>query len=746
MKALIYHVDNVAYCSDRTVTRDEKLMVVVVHQRHPRLRPDEAARRQLVGRNQRRAVQERNKEALSTLRDGIWFLQSAYEKLSKSSKPYTLWRGIDKRLTQLSKHYAQNQKVCWPSFTSASKKQSVMMDFADRGGSLIKIEAVRYAEFAGLSMRPQEAERLLGMNTLFQVQDAIPSEQLAGFPGAESIPPDVDLIIVKQIPTPPFGILRLPPAPLLHQNVNKEAEIAARERMEGNRFNEADNPCELSLCRFEPGHEFVEQNPAQRLPSAPQAPFGRSNRRGAFTALTACAALLAIVLGIGLSHGPFGILRLPSVSPLPTKTAERLIRYLTPRPQSHAECWAGNAPTTSALNETATVKLQFLPHRPTHEGFTTSHVALMRGSPAAKLLDTMYDAGNITTSKGLTLFHAAALGGQSPHVLRQLIQRGCSPTAKDAHGYSVMHYAALGGSVDTMAFILANGGSMTDKNSDGYTVMMAAAEGGCVEAMKFILDNGGKMNDKDKDGGTVMMAAAHGGSLEAMEFALSNGGNMVDKRNDGGTAMMAAADGGSVEAMKFILNNGGRMTDKDNRGGTAMMTAAYGGSVEAMKFVLEHGGNMTDKSNDGSPVMMAAAHGGSLEAMEFALSNGGNMVDKRNDGGTAMMAAADGGSVEAMKFILNNGGNMADKTRDGLTVMMYAARGSVEAMKFALANGGNMTDKTPDGYTVMMYAARRGSVEAMKFALANGVNMADKTSEGYNRNDVRCLKEAPLMP
>ena len=600
------------------------------------------------------ALYTRNKEALSSLRDGIWFLQSAYEKLSKNSQPCTLWRGIDKRLTQVSQYYGRNKKVCWPSFTSASKKQSVMMDFADRGGSLIKIEAVRYAEFAGLSMRPLEAESLLGINTLVEVQNAIPSEHLAGFPGVESIPPNVDLIVVKQIPTPPFGILRLPSVSPVYD-------------------------------QFEPGQEPERQMPTRRLP---QAPLGRPNRRWAFTAIMACAALLAIVLGIGLSHGPFGILRIPSVSPLPTNSAKRFIHYLTPVPQSHAECWAGNAPTT--LHEKATVEVLFQPTRPTHEGFTTSHAALMCGSAAAAKLvfGTLHDAGSITTDRGLTLLHAAALGGQPPDVLQQLVQRGCSPTAKDAHGCSVMHYAAAGGCVDTLKYILKNGGNMNDKGSnysDGYTVMMAAAYGGSVEAMKFILANGGTMTDKDKDGHNVMMAAARGGSVEAMKFILAKGGNMADKDNSGWTAMMYALKEGSVEAMKFVLDNGGSLTEKDNSGYTLMMAAAYGGSVEAMKFVLANGGSVTDKDNSGHTVMAAAALSSSVEAMKFVLDNGGSMTDKDNHGHTVMESAALRGSVEAMKFVLDNGGRLTHAT------MIFAAfSDSVEAMKFVLDNGGSM--------------------------------------------------------
>ena len=208
MTALIYHVDNFASCSDPTVTREEKLMVAW-YTSDIRDFDTTKKREDNWWAEVNTALFTRNKTALCTLRDGIWFLQSAYEKLSKSSKPCTLWRGVDKRLTQVSKHYAPNKKVCWPSFTPTSTDQSVIMDFAAGGGSLIKIEAACYADFSELSMRPLEAESLLGVNTVVEVENTIPSEQLAGYPGAESVPPNVDLIIVKQVPTPPFGILRL---------------------------------------------------------------------------------------------------------------------------------------------------------------------------------------------------------------------------------------------------------------------------------------------------------------------------------------------------------------------------------------------------------------------------------------------------------------------------------------------------------------------------------------------------------
>ena len=268
--------------------------------------------------------------------------------------------------------------------------------------------------------------------------------------------------------------------------------------------------------------------------------------------------------------------------PAHTKNAGRFVHYVTPCPQSHAECWAGNAPTT--LDEEATVKivcssLSLLPQ----EGFTTSYVALMCGSSAAAklVLDTVHAADSLTTSSGLTLLHAAALGGQPADVLQQLIRHGCSPTAKDEYGCSVMHCAASGGCVETMKFILANDCSVSDRDVAGVTVMMYAAFGGSVEAMKFLLENGGSLTDKDFYGETIMMAAARSGSIEVIQFILANGGSANDKDSSGCTVMMYAAFGDSIEALKLVLANGGNMCG----------VLRWCNSADARKFCLSCGGS-----------------------------------------------------------------------------------------------------------------------------------------------------------
>ena len=158
-------------------------------------------------------LRRRDLDPLRDHHDALWYLQSAFDKISATATPQTVWRGLrDVRLTQISHHYRQGCKICWPAFSSTSKDRTVMSSFgaggaasAAAGSTLLKLTVNHYAELEALSMLPSEAECLLGINTVIEVQHAVPTELLDGFPGLEGLAPNVDLVVCKQVPTPAFG-------------------------------------------------------------------------------------------------------------------------------------------------------------------------------------------------------------------------------------------------------------------------------------------------------------------------------------------------------------------------------------------------------------------------------------------------------------------------------------------------------------------------------------------------------------
>jgi hypothetical protein len=168
-------------------------------------------------------LRERNLDSLVAHRDGIYYLQSALQKLCSSQAPgsttsesVTIWRGLKGvRLAELRNVYFQGATVCWPGFTSVSRKQTTMQTFqgGSGGGTMIKLTARgnNIADICRLSLFPGEAECLLGINTIIEVKCSLASDMLAGFPGAEKLPAGVDLVVAEVVETPSFGRFAVKP-------------------------------------------------------------------------------------------------------------------------------------------------------------------------------------------------------------------------------------------------------------------------------------------------------------------------------------------------------------------------------------------------------------------------------------------------------------------------------------------------------------------------------------------------------
>ena len=63
-------------------------------------------------------------------------------------------------------------------------------------------------------------------------------------------------------------------------------------------------------------------------------------------------------------------------------------------------------------------------------------------------------------------------------------------TAKDTRGWTAMHYAANGGSIDVIKYLLAKGLNINDLTESGRTPLFFAR--GNHELRKFMLSNGAK--------------------------------------------------------------------------------------------------------------------------------------------------------------------------------------------------------------------------------------------------------------
>jgi len=108
----------------------------------------------------------------------------------------------------------------------------------------------------------------------------------------------------------------------------------------------------------------------------------------------------------------------------------------------------------------------------------------------------------------------AALKGHAAAV-RQLVERGADVNKP---GWAPLHYAATGGHVEIIAFLLEHHAFIDAESPNGTTPLMMAAQYGSTAAVKLLLEEGADVNMKNALGLTALDFAQRGGRPDAIEM------------------------------------------------------------------------------------------------------------------------------------------------------------------------------------------------------------------------------------
>ena len=122
-------------------------------------------------------------------------------------------------------------------------------------------------------------------------------------------------------------------------------------------------------------------------------------------------------------------------------------------------------------------------------GVTPLWIASSRGSVGAA--ETLIKAGADVNSgsNGLTPIVYAARNGHTA-IASLLISRGADIHGENNHGYSMLHGAAWGGSVDCAQQALDQGVNVNSTNLINQTPLFLAAGGGHTDLVEFLLNRG----------------------------------------------------------------------------------------------------------------------------------------------------------------------------------------------------------------------------------------------------------------
>ena len=108
-----------------------------------------------------------------------------------------LFRGLDKRLTEICDLYEKGNIVHWHQPNSATTDMEVASAFSD-GGTLLRLVQVTNAKsIQAFSLAPNEREFMLMYTSAFDVEVALPSEKAKLLGRFGSLPDNVDLVVLR---------------------------------------------------------------------------------------------------------------------------------------------------------------------------------------------------------------------------------------------------------------------------------------------------------------------------------------------------------------------------------------------------------------------------------------------------------------------------------------------------------------------------------------------------------------------
>jgi ankyrin repeat protein len=211
----------------------------------------------------------------------------------------------------------------------------------------------------------------------------------------------------------------------------------------------------------------------------------------------------------------------------------------------------------------------------------------------------------------------------------KLIAQKANVRAKNEHGATPMHYAAVEGMQDVVEALLSSvrteGGELEtaklvtcehvkvyNRHLDAYaqrTPLSSAAESGFVEIAGVLLGAGAQLEEADADGRTAVWLAARHARLAVLRLLLQQGADPGRKDAKGASVLEAAVASGNEDIVLALLGHG--ITDVNDTAGSILRDAVRSGKRGLVEALLTHGASVELKhGSTGSMPLHAACEKG----------------------------------------------------------------------------------------------------------------------------------------
>jgi len=332
--------------------------------------------------------------------------------------------------------------------------------------------------------------------------------------------------------------------------------------------------------------------------------------------------------------------------------------------------------------------------------------------------------------------HWAAFKGDLPEVVK-LLNAGSNinELSPGESGMYPIMFAARGGHVETMKFLVSMGCGLADERDDQKLPLIhLAVDSDSLECVEYCLSLGNSVDTRSKTGELPLHRAIWRKHQTIIDYLLSKGANKNERVvSTLDTPFILAAKTGQLTVMKKLKELDADLSLTNARGCSALHCAAEGGDLQVLNSCLEWGLEVKNCDIDGKTLLHYAVSSGKVEVVERVLALSPEIDKADNFGTTAISLAVSRKLIPIAKRLKKINSDSRRNYSDGKTLLHIAAQsGSAELVAWCLEF---IPDKMVEDYfgrVPLHYASASENIDSVKLLCdSDTVNITSRQNESH---------------